>query len=97
MRYPIEKISSAEAKGLLAGQAVLIDVRSRQEYEAGHLPHSISFPLETIPSMYQEILPNYQIPLIVYCSSGSRSHIAAMFLHDFGYERVYDLGKMSNW
>ena len=71
--------------------AVLIDVRSHQEYEEGHLIGAILLPLYTIENEILKTVPNKQTTIILYCASGIRSKEAGEILEMLGYENVYSL------
>ena len=73
--------------------AVLIDVRSPQEYRMGHIPGSRNVPLETIPQWAEE----KDTPVYVYCQGGSRSRRAVKILRKNGFANVTDLGGISSW
>ena len=64
--------------------AILVDVRSVDEYEEGHLPNSVNMPLNRLAAIS---LPK-ETPLFVYCLSGARSRRAADFLRKTGYDVV---------
>lgn len=70
---------------------VLIDVRSHQEYEEGHLIGAILLPLYSIEKEILKTVPNKQTKIIVYCASGVRSKQAQEILEMLGYENVYSL------
>ena len=76
--------------------AILIDVRSEEEYKLSHLDQAINIPVDVI----EEEIVNYVVdkgtPVILYCRSGNRSSNAAQALLKFGYYKVYDLGAMDN-
>ena len=59
--------------------AILLDVRTPQEYRDGHIPTSINLPLQNIANI-KEVVPNKETPLFVYCKSGMRSEHAASIL-----------------
>ena len=71
--------------------AVLIDVRTTPEYRQGHIPKSISVPLQTIDRV-AKIVNNESTPIFVYCQSGARSRQAAGALRRMGYKQVTDMG-----
>ncbi len=71
--------------------AILVDVRSKQEYEEGHLPGSIPLCLYDLDKMAQNVLHDKKQTIIVYCSSGNRSKEAQAILETMGYENVYNL------
>jgi len=76
--------------------AVLVDVRTPEEYAQGHLPGSINIPIQNIIRV-EQILPDKEPPLFVYCQSGARSRRAAAFLEKLGYESVSNLGGISGY
>lgn len=79
-------------------KAILIDVRTLEEYEQGHLEKAINIPLDTInKESIQNITENTIDNIIVYCKSGTRSREAAIKIIELGYTNVYDLGSMDNW
>ncbi len=72
--------------------AMIVDVRSRQEYEEGHIDGAINFPeYEMNKSNCIKILNNKCREIIVYCQNGGRSKNAYRRLKRFGYEYVYNL------
>ena len=70
---------------------ILIDVRSIQEYNEGHLPGAIQLADYEIQTKYQAILPNKDVKIIVYCQNGGRSKKAYKKLKKLGYQNVYNL------
>ena len=71
--------------------AVLLDVRTPQEYQEGHIPGSKNVPLQTIDKI-SSVADNKNIPLFVYCHSGGRSRQAAAALGQMGYTNVRNIG-----
>lgn len=71
--------------------AFLVDVRSPQEYEEGHLEGAILIPNYTIMKEIENFINNKDAIIIVYCSSGSRSKKAQKKLEKKGYKNVYNL------
>ncbi len=71
--------------------AVLLDVRTPQEYRAGHIPSSKNVPLQALDKVAS--LVNHQdTPLFVYCHSGARSSQAVGALRRMGYTDVKNIG-----
>ncbi|MBU3805929.1 MAG: rhodanese-like domain-containing protein [Candidatus Fournierella pullistercoris] len=64
--------------------AVLLDVRTRLEYLSGHVPGSLSLPMEHL----EQIQIDPSVPLFVYCRSGRRSEEAAQWLNQHGYNAM---------
>ncbi|MCI8940544.1 MAG: rhodanese-like domain-containing protein [Dorea sp.] len=71
--------------------AVLLDVRTPQEYQEGHIPGSKSVPLQTINNVVSAV-QSKETPLYVYCYSGSRSSKAVSMLQRMGYTNVTNIG-----
>ena len=71
--------------------AVLLDVRTPQEYWNGHIPDSKNIPLQTIDKV-ASVAENKDTVLYVYCQSGARSRQAAGMLQHMGYTNVKNIG-----
>ena len=71
--------------------AVLLDVRTPQEYGEGHIPESINVPLQTLDKV-RSVVENKDAELFVYCYSGARSKQAAVVLGQMGYTNVQNIG-----
>ena len=84
-------VNLEQMERMVANGAILLDVRSPQEYEEGHLNNSISLPEYEIKLNILNIVPDKQQEIIVYCSSGSRSMKAQRILQQMGYTNVYNL------
>lgn len=69
----------------------LIDVRSSQEFEEGHLDGAINISVYNIENEVEKIIKNKEEVIIVYCSSGTRSKNAKNILEKLGYTNVYNL------
>ncbi len=86
-------ISADGAKTLIKEEnAVLIDVRTAEEYKEGHLNGALSIPYTEIYDLAEKTIPDKNTKIIVYCSNGGRSIIAARRFALLGYKNVYDLG-----
>ena len=72
-------------------EAVLLDVRTPQEYREGHIPGSRNVPLQQLDKI-SSVADNKNIPLFVYCHSGGRSRQAAAALGQMGYTNVRNIG-----
>ena len=76
--------------------AVLLDVRDRDEYAAGHIPGSVNLLLSEIRSA-EDRFPDVDTPLFVYCLSGARSSRAIAALGELGYTKLTNLGGIRAW
>lgn len=93
-----KRINAKNAKTLIeTNNALLVDVRTPQEFSAGHLPGALSLPLDALPSRALKKLPSKDAELILYCQSGMRSRNAARMLANMGYQNVRNLGAMHRW
>ena len=71
--------------------AVLLDVRTPQEYGEGHIPGSKNVPLQTLDKV-RSVVENKDAELFVYCYSGARSRQATAMLQHMGYTNVQNIG-----
>lgn len=76
--------------------ALLVDVRTPQEYGGGHIPGSKNVPLQAIDKI-RTLTDNKDTPLYVYCHSGARSRQAAGMLRHLGYTCVNDIGGIAGY
>ena len=76
--------------------AVLIDLRSSQDYREGHIPGSINLALTQLADV-TDYAEDLDTPLFVYCYSGNRSRQAAGVLSVMGYTDITDLGGFENY
>ena len=91
-------ITGVEAKEKVSNGAILLDVRTKEEFEETHINGAILLPLADInTSILEQMIPDNTVEIIVYCRSGNRSSQAVDVLFDLGYENVYDLGAINNW
>ncbi len=71
--------------------AVLLDVRTFEEYDDQHINGSINIPIQTLGQIRLQV-KNLSTPLYVYCQSGARSRTALKQLTEMGYSNVKDIG-----
>jgi len=76
----------------LPEHAILIDVRSPNEYKFSHLSDAILLTLNQISEKIMEVVPDKSSAIIVYCQSGIRSGIAKAQLNRLGYSQVFNGG-----
>ncbi|MDV8148719.1 rhodanese-like domain-containing protein [Arthrobacter sp. B10-11] len=92
---PYKTVSVAEAKELLASRAVLIDVRSAQEWRSGHAPQAKHLPLDRLQGGTSGLQKGR--PVVAMCQSGVRSASAARLLAGQGYEAYSLRGGIGAW
>ena len=76
--------------------AILLDVRTREEYANGHIEGSRNLPLDEI-DMVDSVIKDNSTPLYVHCLSGGRSARAAAYLKANGYREVHDIGGIGSY
>ena len=76
--------------------AVLLDVRTEEEYRGGHIEGSVNIPLDRISSV-ENIVKDKSTPLYVHCLSGGRSGQAVSYLRQIGYTNVKNIGGISGY
>ena len=87
-------IDTNQAQDIINSGAVLIDVRTSEEYNCEHIPNAVNIPIDQINT----IAYAKDTKIIVYCQSGTRSRQAVQTLVDMGYTNLYDLdGGLLNW
>lgn len=92
-------ITAEEAKTIMDTGAgyVILDVREQDEYDAGHIPGAILIPYTQIEEKANEMLPDKDQLILVYCRSGRRSKIAAEALAELGYTNIKEFGGIIDW
>ena len=77
--------------------AVLLDVRTPEEFREGHIPGAIVISHEEIAEKAEEVLTDEDQLILVYCRSGRRSKIAAEALVELGYTNIKEFGGIIDW
>ncbi len=92
-------LSPREAKARLdSGEPLfLLDVRTPEEYEEVHIPHSISLPLDRLKRDVGGVIPDKNAEIIIYCLSGARATSASAILRAMGYTNVKNMGGIHSW
>lgn len=86
-------LSQQEMKDMVRNNdnVILLDVRSPQEFEEGHLDGAINIPTYEIYSKAQKILTDKDAIIIAYCTLGVRSKNVIKILKKMGYKNLYHL------
>ena len=94
-----DQISGAEAKALMDSESgyVIIDARTQEEYDQGHIPGAVLIPYGEIADCAEKELSDKDQLILVYCRSGRRSKIAAEELVKLGYTNVKEFGGIIDW
>jgi len=92
------RIKAGVAKQMVdLNQAVLIDVRTIEEFREKHIPKAILLPVYDVEKQCRLKLPDLNQNYIIYCRSGIRSKHAQDILKSLGYLHVFDLGGIIDW
>ena len=88
-----------EAKALMKETEgyILLDVRTKEEYESGYIPGAINIPLSDINENVVSSLPDKSQIILVYCRSGNRSRQASDKLVNLGYANIIEIGGINSW
>ncbi len=95
-----QQITADQAKDMMDSQSdyLILDVREADEYESGHIPGAVLFPVGSIDrESAEQLIPDKDTLLLVYCRSGNRSKTAALALAELGYTQVYEFGGINDW
>ena len=94
-----QKITPAVVKERLdkGEKLIIVDVRTKEEYDGGHIANSLLIPYDEIEKKAPALLTDKNAAIIVYCRTGRRSEIAAKALIGMGYANVADMGGISDW
>ncbi len=94
-----EIITAEEAKKIMDSgeEYMLLDVREQDEFDEGHIAGSILIPYTEIENKAEEMLPDKDKQILVYCRSGRRSKIAAEALSKLGYSNIKEFGGIIDW
>ena len=92
-------ITAEEAKQIMDSEEgyIILDVRTREEYDQGHIPGAIVIPHEEIAEKAEDVLTDKDQLILVYCRSGRRSKIAAEALVELGYTNIKEFGGIIDW
>lgn len=93
------QISQEQAKNIMdtENEIIVLDVRTKAEYDSGHIKNAILLPNEDIGVQPPSELPNKSQKILVYCRSGNRSKQAAQKLANMGYTNIYEFGGINSW
>ena len=85
-------IPEKDAAARLKEGAIVIDVRSAQEFERGHLSQALNIPLDDLETLLPQQVRDKKQVLLLHCASGIRSGLAKKRLEAIGYQNAFNLG-----
>ena len=92
-------ITAEKAKQLMDTEAnyIILDVRTQEEYDQGHIPGATLIPDNRIDADAEKVLTDKNQLILVYCRSGRRSKLAAERLVQLGYTNIKEFGGILDW
>lgn len=92
-------ITAEEAKKIMDSQEgyIILDVRTQEESDEGHIPGAIVISHEEIAEKAEGVLTDKNQLILVYCRSGRRSKLAAEALVELGYTNIKEFGGIIDW
>ena len=92
-------ITAQEAKVIMESSEgyVILDVRTQEEFDQGHIPGAILIPDTEVAERAEEVLTDKDQLILVYCRSGRRSKLAAEALVELGYTNIKEFGGIIDW
>ena len=92
-------ISQEEAKKIMETEEnyIILDVRTHEEFQTGHIPGAVCFPLDQVAEKAGEVIPDQDMLYLVYCRSGRRSKEASQILAQLGYTNIREFGGILDW
>jgi rhodanese-related sulfurtransferase len=95
-----KNVSAEEAYNLIKGdkEFIILDVRTKEEYDDGHIPGAKLIPVQVLPMKLNELSEYKDKPILVYCASGGRSPRAVDTLVNDDFQNIYHLSRgISSW
>ncbi|MBU3160747.1 rhodanese-like domain-containing protein [Clostridium frigoris] len=96
----IKNVSAEEAHKLINddNEFIIIDVRTKEEYDDGHIPGAKLVPVQSLTMKLDELAVYKDKPLLVYCASGGRSPRAVETLANNDFKNIYHLNRgIGSW
>ena len=96
----VKNVSAEEAYKLINDnkELVILDVRTKEEYDGGHIQGAKLIPVQVLPTKVSELEKYKDMPVLVYCASGGRSPRAVDTLANNDFTNIYHLSRgISSW
>ncbi len=86
------ELTAAQAADLIARfDPLILDVRTPQEFKAGHLPNAVLLPVQILQQNVQRLSSHREREILIYCATGNRSTVASKILMDDGFKQIANL------
>lgn len=94
----VRELSQQELLADEPAGALILDVRTSDEFDSGHVPDAMNIPHDELSARLAELDADLDRPIVVYCQSGRRAGLATSVLLEQGYRNVFHLtGDMNEW
>jgi len=88
------QVNPQKARELKAAGAIVIDVRTADEFAGGHIVGAINVPLDQLGDKIESVVPDRKQAILIYCLSGTRSALARRILLSKKYSDIHNLGSI---
>jgi phage shock protein E len=95
-RFTAVRVSGGDARALVANGAMLVDVRTSNEFTGGHIEGAVNIPIQELSGRMDE-LGDKTGQIVLYCHSGARSGMAKRLLEKNGFTQIHDMGGIARW
>ena len=92
-----KKISSQQAEEMMSDDVIILDVRTQEEFDNGHINNAVLLPNYEIKEKAESVITDKNQTILVYCRTGVRSEAASKELIEMGYTKVFDFGGIVDW
>ena len=92
-----KKISPQEAQTMMSDDVFILDVRTQEEFDEGHINNAVLLPDYEIKEKTESVIADKNQTVLVYCRTGVRSETASKELIEIGYTNVFDFGGLVDW
>lgn len=95
-RVPSSPAMVVSPEGDAAREVLLVDVRTPEEYHAGHKEGALNLPVDEVEQLAPQLLPNKNAVILLYCRTGKRADKAMETLRKMGYSHVENLHRFES-
>lgn len=95
-RVPSSPAMVVSPEGDVAREVLLVDVRTPEEYHAGHKEGALNLPVDEVEQLAPQLLPNKNAVILLYCRTGKRADKAMETLRKMGYSHVENLHRFES-
>ena len=85
----VDPVSPSDVDALMSRGAVALDIRDKEEHDAGHINGSINISRGKLEMNVEGVLPDLDVQILCYCNANNRGALSAAALKDMGYKNVH--------